>query len=246
MQERESRDPKRVAAMFGRIANRYDLLNRLLSVRRDRGWRRSAASRLPPEPSGRVLDLCGGTGDLAIEVARQRRARTVICCDFAHPMLLLAATKFTHENLADRCSVLEADGLRLPFADGTFDGVTVGFGIRNFADLTAGLREIHRVLSRRGRLVVLEFSRPPGRWISRLYGLYLHRVLPRLGDGAGGGGGAYRYLARTIADFPDPAVLAGRIREAGFVTCDWTPLTGGIVAVHTGNKMPAAEPVPAP
>lgn len=236
MQGRENRDPARVGEMFGRIANRYDLLNHLLSANLDRGWRRAAARQIPALRPGRVLDLCSGTGDLAVDVARLGRARVVVCCDFAHPMLVLADAKFARKGLRDRCVVLEADGLRLPFEGGTFDAVTVGFGIRNFVDLAAGLREGHRVLRPGGRLVILEFSRPPGRLVSRLYGFYLHRVLPRLGDGLGGGGGAYRYLARTIADFPDPKVLAGQVRHAGFAACDWKRLAGGIVAIHTGHK----------
>jgi demethylmenaquinone methyltransferase/2-methoxy-6-polyprenyl-1,4-benzoquinol methylase len=236
MQGRESRDPSRVGEMFGRIANRYDLLNHLLSANLDRGWRRAAARQIPAEGSGRVLDLCSGTGDLAVDLVRLRRARVVVCCDFAHPMLVLARAKFARRRLRDRCIVLEADGLRLPFEGGTFDAVTVGFGVRNFANLVSGLQEAHRVLRPGGRLVILEFSRPAGRLVSRLYGFYLQRVLPRLGDGLGGGRGAYRYLARTIADFPEPTMLARQLRDTGFAACDWVRLAGGIVAIHTGRK----------
>jgi demethylmenaquinone methyltransferase/2-methoxy-6-polyprenyl-1,4-benzoquinol methylase len=151
-------------------------------------------------------------------------------------MLLRAREKFSRPGPADRCIVLEADGLRLPFEDGTFDAVTVGFGVRNFVDLGAGLREIHRVLRPGGRAVILEFSRPTGPFVSRLYAFYLRRVLPRLGDGVGRRRGAYGYLARTISDFPDPALLAGRVRESGFAACEWTCLTAGIVAIHTAFK----------
>jgi demethylmenaquinone methyltransferase/2-methoxy-6-polyprenyl-1,4-benzoquinol methylase len=241
MRDTESKDPTRVAAMFGRIARRYDLLNRVLSANLDRSWRRRAARRLSPGGAGRVLDLCGGTGDQALAVVGENRAHTVVCCDFSHPMLLLAADKFARRGVAERCLLLEADGLRLPFATGTFDGVTVAFGIRNFADLQAGLGEIHRVLVPGGRLVVLEFSRPAGRWTSRAYGLYLRHVVPRLGDGAGGGAGAYRYLARTIGDFPEPTRLAEMLGDAGFSSCDWTLHTGGIVAVHTGVRAPGRD-----
>jgi demethylmenaquinone methyltransferase/2-methoxy-6-polyprenyl-1,4-benzoquinol methylase len=232
----ESRDPRRVREMFGGIARRYDLLNHLLSANLDRSWRRAAARRLPEGGRGRVLDLCGGTGDLSVELVRRDRARLVVCCDFAHPMLVLARRKFAKKGLADRCLVLEGDGLRLPFADGAFDAVTIAFGIRNLDGLDSGLREMLRVLRPEGRLVVLEFSRPSGRLFSRLYSFYLNRLLPRMGDGLTGGGGAYGYLSRTIADFPEPALLAGRIREAGFAACEWTPLTGGIVSIHSGQK----------
>jgi len=236
--DRESRDPTRVRKMFSGIAHRYDLLNHLLSGNLDRRWRRTAARRLPPG-TGRVLDLCGGTGDLSVDLVREGRADVVVCCDFSHPMLVRAAEKFQRKRLGDRCLVLEGDGLRLPFADAAFDAVTVAFGIRNLARPASGFAEMHRVLRVGGRLVVLEFSRPSGALLSRLYRFYLYRVLPRLGDGvSGGGGGAYGYLARTIADFADAPTLAGQIRESGFATCDWSLLAGGIVAIHAGRKAP--------
>jgi demethylmenaquinone methyltransferase/2-methoxy-6-polyprenyl-1,4-benzoquinol methylase len=222
--------------MFGKIAKRYDLLNHLLSANRDRGWRRAAALRVSAEGGSRVLDLCSGTGDLAVELVRRGDAREVVCCDFSHPMLLLAAAKFARNRMGERTILVEADGLCLPFESGTFDAVTVGFGVRNFADLGSGLGEIRRVLRPGGHLVALEFSRPTGRILSRLYGFYLHRVLPRIGECVGGGEGAYGYLANTIAGFPDPAALADRFRDAGFAACDWTHLTGGIVAIHTGRN----------
>jgi demethylmenaquinone methyltransferase/2-methoxy-6-polyprenyl-1,4-benzoquinol methylase len=222
--------------MFGGIAPRYDLLNRLLSLRRDVRWRREAAAELPEDPGARVLDLCGGTGDLSVEAAAAGRAGLVVCCDFSHPMIALAPEKFRRRGVAERCVVLEADGLRLPFADDTFDACTVAFGVRNFADPDAGFREILRVLRPAGRLVVLEFSRPEGPLLSRAYGLYLRRVLPLVGDRISGREGPYRYLARTISGFPAAPALAGRMREAGFAAVGWRTLTGGIVAIHTAVK----------
>lgn len=231
------REPERVRAIFGGIARHYDLLNHLLSANLDRGWRRAAVRTIPDRSPGPVLDLCGGTGDLAVELIRFDRARVVICCDFSHPMLRLAQDKFARKRVHARCHVLEADALRLPFAEGSFDAVTVGFGIRNFSNLDSGLREIHRVLRPSGRMVVLEFSRPTGLLLSRLYRFYLQRILPRLGDRIGRSRGAYSYLASTISEFPDPPTLAGRIRDSGFAACDWTCMTGGIVAVHVGYKV---------
>jgi len=222
--------------MFSRIAPRYDLLNHLLSLNLDRGWRRRAASELAAAAGETVLDLCGGTGDLALAVARAAPGATVICCDFAHPMLRQAAPKFARAGVQGRCLLLEADGLALPFRDGSVDGITVGFGVRNLADLDAGFHEMLRILRPGGRLVVLEFSRPQGPVFSRLYRLYLRGLLPRVGDAAAGASGPYGYLARTIAAWPDAPTLAGRLREAGFDAVGWILLTGGIVAVHTALK----------
>jgi demethylmenaquinone methyltransferase/2-methoxy-6-polyprenyl-1,4-benzoquinol methylase len=225
-----------IRQMFGGIAPRYDFLNHLLSLNMDRGWRRRAAAELSAGPGQTVLDLCGGTGDLALAVARQAPGATVVCCDFAHPMLRRAGPKFGRAGVSDRCLLLEADGLTLPLRDASVDGITVGFGVRNLADLDAGFREMWRVLRPGGRLVVLEFSKPEGPWLSRLYRAYLGRLLPRVGDAASGATGPYGYLARTIAAWPDAPSLAGRLREAGFAAAGWTLLTGGIVAVHTALK----------
>jgi demethylmenaquinone methyltransferase/2-methoxy-6-polyprenyl-1,4-benzoquinol methylase len=222
--------------MFSRIAPRYDLLNHLLSLNLDRGWRRRAARELAAGPGDTVLDLCGGTGDLALAVARAAPGARVICCDFAHPMLRRAGPKFARAGVEARCLLLEADGLALPFRDGTVEGITVGFGVRNLADPDAGFREMRRVLRPGGRLVVLEFSRPEGPVLSPLYRLYLRGLLPRVGDAAAGASGPYGYLARTIASWPDAPTLAGRLREAGFDGVGWVLLTGGIVAVHAAHK----------
>lgn len=223
--------------MFGAISRRYDTLNHVLSLSLDASWRRKAAEEACPEPGARVLDLCGGTGDLSIALARASRPPSlVVCCDFARPMLERAAVKFERRGLGSTCTAVEGDALALPFADASFDAVTVGFGVRNLADMTAGLREMSRVLRPGGRLVVLEFSRPPGPILSRLYGFYLKRIVPRLGDGAAGTSGPYLYLARTIADFPTPDLFAGVVRESGFGGVGWQPLSGGIVCLHTALK----------
>lgn len=227
--------------MFGAIARRYDLLNHLLSANRDRAWRRTAARWLPADCRGRVLDLCGGTGDLSLALAAEAAVERVVCCDFSHPMLLLAADKFERSAAGRRCVVLEGDALRLPFADARFDAVTVAFGVRNLADPDGGLREMHRVLRPRGCLVVLEFGMPRAPLIGPLYAFYLSRVLPRIGDRLGGGGGAYRYLARTVGAFPPPAALARRLADAGFADCRWRSLSLGVVAVHRATKPAAGD-----
>lgn len=231
-----SRDSGRVRAMFGAIAHRYDLLNHVLSLNLDRSWRRRAARELPEDPSARILDLCCGTGDLSVALVRAGCAGTVICCDFSHQMLLLALPKLARLQAADRCLLLEADGHRLPLASETFDAVTVAFGVRNFTDMDAAFREIHRLLKPSGRLVVLEFSTPTAPIVSSIYRFYLMRVLPRVGDLVARQRGPYFYLAQTISQFPDPVILAHRIREAGFASVAFIPLTGGIVHLHTALK----------
>ena len=230
------RDPRQVRGMFDGIARRYDLLNRLLSLSLDRRWRRSAAEELLAAAPRRVLDLCGGTGELTLAVLQTTGADLVVCCDFALSMLRRAGPKLGRARLRERTARVQGDGLCLPFRDGAFDAITVGFGVRNLADLDAGLREMGRVLAPAGRLVVLEFSEPDRGPVGSLYRFYLGRILPRVGDTVSGRAGPYRYLARTIAAFPGPAILAGRIREAGFAACGWRRMTGGIVAVHTAIK----------
>jgi len=236
VEHEESREPARVRSMFDGIAGRYDLLNHLLSANLDKRWRRTAVAELALEPGAKVLDLCGGTGDLSIELATSGEAAFVICCDFSHQMLRRAEPKFVRKGVAERCKRVEADGLRLPFSDASFDAVTVAFGVRNLADMDRGLREMLRVIRPGGKLGVLEFSRPTAPILAQSYNFYLKRLLPKLGDGVSGKEGPYRYLARTIAAFPDAPTLAGRIREAGFAACGWRTMTGGIVASHTAIK----------
>ena len=221
--------------MFDRIAGRYDMLNHVLSANLDRGWRRSAAGELGEE-ARRVLDLCGGTGDMSLALARRPLGTHVVCCDFSHEMLTRAVAKFRRAGLSRSSAVVEADALRLPFRDASFDGVTVAFGVRNLADPRAGFQEMMRVLVPQGRLVVLEFSAPTRPALAAVYRWYLARILPRIGDGLSGAAGPYGYLSRTISAFPEPPVLAGWIREAGFAACGWRTRAGGIVAIHTAIK----------
>jgi len=232
----ESREPSQVQSMFGGIARSYDLLNHLLSGNLDRRWRRKAAAMLPADEAAVILDLCGGTGDFGVEVLRQERAGTVLCADFTIPMLEVGRDKFQRQGLADRCHPVGAAGLRLPLRTGSVDGVTVGFGVRNFSDLSTGLREIHRVLRPGGTLSILEFSRPTAPVLAGLYSFYLKRILPRIGDSISRNDGPYRYLATTIGRFPDAPTLGRIVREAGFESCHWTMLTGGIVAIHKAEK----------
>lgn len=225
-----------VRGMFDAIAPHYDRLNHLLSLNIDKRWRRRAAASLGELPEGPILDLCGGTGDLTVELARRYPDRRLVCADFATRMLRLADAKFERAGLADRCETVTADARELPFEDDRFAAVTIAFGLRNLDDRERGLAEMRRVLRPGGRLAVLEFSRPTAPVIAPAYRLYLRHVLPRIGDRVSGRFGPYGYLARTISDFPGPEALERTIREIGFARCEWFGMTGGIVALHVADR----------
>lgn len=224
-----------VRRMFGAIAPRYDLLNHLLSLNRDRAWRRRAVDRLlEGRPSeGRFLDACAGTFDLALELARRRGfAGRVVASDFALPMLRRGLPKLRGCPVSPLCG----DALRLPFADATFDGVTVGFGVRNLTDVDAGLRELARVLRSGGRLVVLEFATPTWPPFRALYLFYFRRILPWIGRRVSRHEAAYSYLPASVLEFPPPPAFAARLHDAGFDAVSYERMTGGIVAIHVARR----------
>jgi demethylmenaquinone methyltransferase / 2-methoxy-6-polyprenyl-1,4-benzoquinol methylase len=224
-----------VRRMFGAIAPRYDLLNHLLSLNQDRRWRRIAVDRLlgGRPPRGRFLDACSGTFDLALALAGRRDfVGQVFASDFAIPMLVGGRQKLRGRPV----SAAAADALRLPFADAMFDGATVGFGVRNLADLDRGLRELARVLRPGGRVAILEFTTPSWQPFRGIYLFYFLRVLPRIGRLVSRHGSAYAYLPESVLGFPEPAELARRMADAGFTDVEWSSLTGGIVAVHVGTR----------
>jgi demethylmenaquinone methyltransferase / 2-methoxy-6-polyprenyl-1,4-benzoquinol methylase len=224
-----------VREMFTAIAPRYDLLNHLLSLNVDRGWRRRAVNRLVWEEraGGVFLDACAGTLDLAAELANRRGfSGRVVGADFAPAMLRRGAGKARQGGVR----AVAADALALPFADATFDGVTVGFGVRNLADLDAGLGELRRVLREGRRAVILDFTTPPWAPLRKLYLLYFRRVLPLLGGAISGHPEAYAYLPASVEAFPAPAAMAARMGAAGFRHCGFDLLTGGIAAIHWGTR----------
>lgn len=224
-----------VRTLFSEIAPRYDLLNHVLSLNIDRRWRRRAVRALAWEraPDGVFLDACAGTFDLALELARQPGFRgKVVGADFAFPMLAQGLSKTIGRRVLPLCG----DAERLPLAAGAFAGAAVGFGARNLSDLDAGLRELHRVLAPDGRLVLLEFTAPPGRLLGAAYRLYFEHVLPCVGKRVSGHPWAYSYLPESVKGFPGPEGVAERLRNAGFRGVGWRFLTGGIAALHFGSK----------
>jgi len=219
-----------IRGMFAAVAPRYDLLNRLLSGCLDTVWRRRAARSLHDDARV-VLDLCCGTGDQAVAL-RKHAAQTVVASDFCLPMLDLAADKF--RRLEPRPQRLAGDALSLPFRGAVFDAVTVSFGLRNFADLDQGLREIHRVLRPQGQVRFLEFAMPQSRWLKVAYNLYLDRVLPALGALISPVPSAYRYLPDSVVAFPQRDELTERMRAAGFDHATWDNFSGGTVCLYKG------------
>ena len=222
---------RRVREMFARISPRYDLLNHLLSANIDRSWRRAVVRRLQPllKTNAPVLDVACGTGDLSTALF-EKTAAQIVGVDFCRPMLEIAARK------APQLHFVEGDALRLPFADSSFDAVTIGFGLRNLASVEDGLAELRRVLKSEGWLAVLEFSKPVVPGIRLLVSLYYQQLLPWIGGLLSGSRSAYEYLPDSIAQFPDQEKLVALMREVGFEAVAFENLTGGIAALHTGRR----------
>ena len=235
-----------VRGMFARVARRYDLANHVLSFNIDRLWRVRTVRRVRPileRPGARVLDICCGTGDLTLALARQCRT-PVLGSDFCHPMLVAAREKIARRRA--RAGLFEADALRLPLRDASLDLVTVAFGFRNLANYRAGLAEMRRVLRPGGMAAILEFSQPPNALFAALYHFYSRRVLPLIGGALSGSRDAYTYLPESVRKFPSAEELAEEMRHAAFEEVRYERFTGGIVTLHLGITPPPLRPPSAP
>jgi demethylmenaquinone methyltransferase/2-methoxy-6-polyprenyl-1,4-benzoquinol methylase len=222
-----------VQAMFDRIARVYDRMNGLMTVGMHHRWRERAVDLARVGPGSRALDVATGTGDLAM--ALQARGAEVVAMDFSERMLEIARTK------APGIRFEAGNALELPYGDGEFDAVTVGFGARNFSDLGRGLREMARVTRPGGRVVVLEITTPQKPPLSWFFRLWFDRVVPRLGRLAGDSD-AYSYLPSSVRRFPDPQALAAEMAAAGLTDVRWVLTAGGIIALHAGQKASVLPP----
>lgn len=225
----------RVREMFRQIAPRYDLMNHVLSANLDRLWRRRLVRSIDPHSRGPLLDVCTGTGDVALALARRAPGAEVVGCDFCHEMLQHGVRK--RESGSQRVVFVEGDAMQLPFRDDTFQEVTVAFGLRNVADTDAGLREMVRVCRPGGRVSVLEFAMPTVPVVAPLYSFYFHRILPRIGQlFAHNDKQAYAYLPESVGQFPQRADLTRRMDQAGLQGSTFRVFSFGVCCLYWGIK----------
>ena len=233
-----------VREMFTSIAPRYDLLNHVLSCNIDRLWWWRTARRFDSilkRPDARVLDLCCGTGDMTLALLKRRpglhaeAGAKVIALDFSQPMLARGVEKFRAAGFADAVEAIEADAMHLPFEDASVDLIVSALGFRNLANYDNALRELYRVLKPGGALGILEANKPKGA-LGRLYLVYFERVLPWVGRRISGDGSAYSYLPASVARFPQPAEMLGKMRNVGFSDAAWTGYTFGVAGLYRGVK----------
>ena len=227
---------EQVAEMFDNIAPKYDFLNQLLSLGIHKGWRKKSVKLLQPLQPKIMLDVATGTGDFAIEANKRLNPDKIIGVDISEGMMKIGRVKLKKLGLDQKIELSIGDSENLPFADNTFDAITVGFGVRNFETLEKGLAGMFRVLKPGGMLVVLEFSRPRKFPVKQLFNFYFNYITPFIGKVFSKDNRAYTYLPESVNAFPDGENFISILGKTGFSSCSWQPLTFGIASVYTGKK----------
>ena len=225
-----------IVQMFSQIAPRYDRANHILSFQRDRAWRRVLVQQAAPKPGERLLDLCTGTGDVAIEFASACPELEIVGLDLSEEMLHVAREKLAHLSLDHRVQLVQGNALELPFAENSFEIVTIAFGLRNLPDRTRGLKEIYRVLSPGGRAFIVEFSLPQSSLVRLVYLPYLRYIVPIVGGMVSGSRAPYEYLRDSIEGFPERAQILEELYEVGFRPVGYRDLTCGVATLYWGEK----------
>jgi demethylmenaquinone methyltransferase / 2-methoxy-6-polyprenyl-1,4-benzoquinol methylase len=226
-----------VHGVFSRVASKYDVMNDLMSGGVHRLWKDAMMDWLAPRPDQRLLDVAGGTGDVAFRFLKRAAGATAVVCDLTEPMLIEGSKRAEAERQAERLDWVVGDAMALPFADNSFDVYTISFGIRNVTRIGDALAEAYRVLKPGGRLMVLEFSRIPNELMQRAYDLYSFNVIPVMGQVVAGDRESYQYLVESIRKFPDQETFASMIGAAGFGQVKYRNLTMGVAALHSGWKL---------
>ncbi|MFW5635155.1 MAG: bifunctional demethylmenaquinone methyltransferase/2-methoxy-6-polyprenyl-1,4-benzoquinol methylase UbiE [Thermodesulfobacteriota bacterium] len=231
-----------VRHQFDTVARRYDFMNTLLSCGIHYLWKRITLDMLNPRIGDRVLDLCGGTGDLAVSAKKRVGMKgRVVLCDINREMMTAGKTKPAHASIRRSLDYVQGDAESMPFPDASFDAAVVGFGIRNLTDMDRGFQEMYRILKPGGAMVCLEFSNPKALPVRKLYHLYSFHLMPRLGALFIGSREAYTYLPESIRLFPSPDVLASRLADIGFKRIEYRRLSLGIAVIHRGMKTDAGD-----
>ena len=226
-----------VHGVFTRVASRYDIMNDLMSGGVHRIWKDAMMDWLAPRPGQRLLDVAGGTGDVAFRCLKRAPAARAVVCDMTESMLVAGRQRAEADHLAENLDWVVGDAMALPFESNSFDVYTISFGIRNVTRIPDALREAYRVLRPGGRLMVLEFSQIPNDLMQKAYDLYSFNVIPVMGQIVAGDRDSYQYLVESIRKFPDQETFAGMIRDAGFDQVKYRNLTLGIAALHSGWKI---------